>query len=102
MLLLVFQVQFGHAGSCANAENETATAKNSALKVVGAHVPNSFDDLGEEIKKVYDDLVSKGVIVPKPEVAPPTVPMDFNWARVSFVIFMFSFADWHSLLPGLS
>jgi len=30
---------------------------------------------------VYSDLVEKGVIVPKAEVAPPTVPMDYNWAR---------------------
>lgn len=78
----MLQVQFGHAGSCANADNETATAKNAALKAVGANVPSSFDDLGEEIKRVYEDLVGKGDIVPKEEVAPPTVPMDYNWARV--------------------
>ena len=35
------------------------------------------------IRQVYDELVAKGVVTPKPEVAPPTVPMDFNWARVS-------------------
>ena len=34
-------------------------------------------------RQVYEDLVSQGVIVPKEEVAPPTVPMDYNWARVS-------------------
>jgi ATP citrate (pro-S)-lyase len=44
------EVQFGHAGSCANGEMEQATAKNAALKAVGAFVPNSFDDLGEVIK----------------------------------------------------
>lgn len=43
-------MQFGHAGSCANAEAETALAKNAALKAVGAHVPESFDELGELIK----------------------------------------------------
>ena len=43
------QVQFGHAGACANAEKETAKAKNQALKVAGAYVPDSFDDLGEKI-----------------------------------------------------
>lgn len=32
-------------------------------------------------RKVYEDLVSKGVILPKEEVAPPPVPMDYNWAR---------------------
>jgi len=75
------EVQFGHAGSCANAEAETAVAKNEALKIVGAHVPASFDELGDIIGRVYSDLVSKKVIIPREEVAPPTVPMDYNWAR---------------------
>ncbi|XP_072022744.1 ATP-citrate synthase-like [Amphiura filiformis] len=75
------EVQFGHAGSCANAERETSRAKNQALKVAGAYVPNSFDDLGEKINEVYEQLVEQGVIEIKPEVPPPTVPMDYNWAR---------------------
>jgi len=74
-------VQFGHAGASAGAQEETATSKNSALKVAGAEVPSSFDELGETIARVYADLVMKGVIVPKPEVPPPPVPMDYNWAR---------------------
>lgn len=75
------EVQFGHAGSCANAEAETAVSKNESLRAVGAHVPRSFDDLGTTIKSVYEDLVSKEVIAAKTEVAPPPVPMDYNWAR---------------------
>lgn len=75
------EVQFGHAGSCANSQRETASAKNEALKVAGAHVPESFDALGEIIGEVYERLVSAGAIVPAPEVPPPTVPMDFSWAR---------------------
>jgi hypothetical protein len=35
MLLSFDQVQFGHAGSCANTLTETATAKNAALKDAG-------------------------------------------------------------------
>ena len=34
-------------------------------------------------RDVYKKLVADGTILPQPEVAPPTVPMDFNWARVS-------------------
>uniref|UniRef100_A0AAV2KDN7 BACK domain-containing protein n=1 Tax=Knipowitschia caucasica TaxID=637954 RepID=A0AAV2KDN7_KNICA len=30
---------------------------------------------------VYDDLVARGVIVPAEEMPPPTVPMDYSWAR---------------------
>uniref|UniRef100_A0A8C8DSY6 ATP-citrate synthase n=1 Tax=Oryzias sinensis TaxID=183150 RepID=A0A8C8DSY6_9TELE len=75
------EVQFGHAGACANQASETAVAKNKALKEAGAFVPKSFDELGDIIKNVYDDLVAKGVIQPAEEVPPPTVPMDYSWAR---------------------
>ncbi|XP_030779982.1 ATP-citrate synthase-like [Rhinopithecus roxellana] len=75
------QVQFGHAGACANQASETAVAKNQALKEVGVFVPRSFDELGEIIQSVYEDLVANGVIVPAQEVPPPTVPMDYSWAR---------------------
>ncbi|ESO97048.1 hypothetical protein LOTGIDRAFT_201946 [Lottia gigantea] len=74
------EVQFGHAGACANAEAETATCKNAALAEAGAHVPKSFDELGTLIKEVYDKLVEEGVIVVQNEVPPPTVPMDYTWA----------------------
>ena len=79
--LFTFEVQFGHAGACANSEREMSGTKNRCLAEVGVHVPDSFDDLGLVIKRVYDDLLAKGVIVPITEKAPPTVPMDYNWAR---------------------
>lgn len=34
-------------------------------------------------RSVYEDLVAKGVIQPAEEMPPPTVPMDYSWARVS-------------------
>ncbi|KAA0201678.1 hypothetical protein HAZT_HAZT005084, partial [Hyalella azteca] len=74
---------FGHAGACANADRETAVAKNAALAAAGARVPPSFDELGDVIQRVYDELLRTGVVVPRQEVPPPTVPMDFSWARVS-------------------
>ncbi|KAG9509503.1 ATP-citrate synthase, partial [Fragariocoptes setiger] len=75
------EVQFGHAGACANSEKERASNKNAALKAAGAYVPSTFDELGQVIMEVYRDLVNSGVIVPKEEVPPPTVPMDYSWAR---------------------
>ncbi|XP_053495426.1 ATP-citrate synthase isoform X1 [Ictalurus furcatus] len=75
------EVQFGHAGACANQTSETAVAKNMALHEAGVYVPRSFDELGDVIRTVYDDLVASGVIVPAQEVPPPTVPMDYSWAR---------------------
>jgi len=74
-------VQFGHAGASAGAAEETASAKNKALAAAGAEVPSSFDELGEKIGQVYQKLVMAGTIVPKPEIPPPPVPMDYNWAR---------------------
>lgn len=75
------EVQFGHAGSCANSDLEQATAKNKALRDAGAYVPNSFDDLGDLINSVYEQMVEKKLIVPSPEIVPPSVPMDYDWAR---------------------
>lgn len=33
-------------------------------------------------RDVYQRLVKTRKIVPKPEAPPPTVPMDYSWARV--------------------
>ncbi|XP_065324928.1 ATP-citrate synthase-like isoform X2 [Gordionus sp. m RMFG-2023] len=73
-------VQFGHAGSMAEAEAETATAKNRALKECGAITPSSFDTLGEVIRETFQSLVKEGKIEIRKETAPPTVPMDYDWA----------------------
>ena len=114
-------VQFGHAGACAHADQETADAKNSAMRTAGIYVPHSFDTLGEAIRylsrhvcieymsdtvyswvesptvsgksrsviifcvvvfsELYQKLRASGVIVEREEVPPPTVPMDYDWAR---------------------
>ncbi|MGH0171926.1 UNVERIFIED_CONTAM: hypothetical protein FKN15_062204 [Acipenser sinensis] len=87
-LELLLIVQFGHAGACANQASETAVAKNEALREAGAFVPKSFDELGDAIKSVYDELVAEGVIVPAKEVPPPTVPMDYSWARLQHVLLL--------------
>jgi len=76
-----YEVQFGHAGAMARGNLETAAAKNQALREAGAIVPPSFDSLGETIYRTYSDLVSKGVIIPKPEPPVPKIPMDYNWAK---------------------
>jgi ATP citrate (pro-S)-lyase len=75
------EVQFGHAGACANSERETADAKNKALLKAGAFVPDSFDTLGVAIREVYEQLVAAGLVVPKPEKEPPPLPMDYSWAQ---------------------
>lgn len=85
------EVQFGHAGSIAHSNLETASAKNAALKEAGAFVPDSFDNLGDLMQTVYNDLVKKGAIVPAPEVPPPTVPMGYSWARVYITIILLNY-----------
>lgn len=74
------EVQFGHAGAKADAEMETADAKNAALKAAGAIVPHSFDDYAEKIAQTYKELVKKKVIVPKPDAPVPRVPVDYKTA----------------------
>jgi len=63
-------VQFGHAGASANADRETAAAKNKAMAEAGIHVPASFNDLPATINEVYTELRASGVIgeIPEPEI----------------------------------
>ena len=44
------EVQFGHAGAKSGGEDESAQAKNAALRAAGAIVPDSFEDLEATIK----------------------------------------------------
>ncbi|EAU82052.2 ATP citrate lyase isoform 2 [Coprinopsis cinerea okayama7 len=75
------EVQFGHAGSMANSDMETADAKNKAMRDAGFVVPETFEELPHVLKETYENLVRQGVIVPKQEVDPPVIPMDYKWAQ---------------------
>ena len=72
------EVQFGHAGARAGNDEETADNKNKALKESGAIIPNSFDDLPEQIKKTCEELKSKGIIQQIEEFTPREIPMDYE------------------------
>ena len=74
------EVQFGHAGARAGAERETADAKNRAFREAGAIVPNSFDDFDASIRETYEKLVKEGKLIPKPDVEPPRIPIDYKVA----------------------
>ncbi|PHQ92283.1 MAG: ATP citrate synthase [Sulfurimonas sp.] len=67
-------VQFGHAGASANAERETADAKNLAMREAGIHVPISFNELPEIISAVYHELHAEGVIKDIPDPAMNVCP----------------------------
>ena len=80
------QVQFGHAGAKAGADDETADAKNQALRDAGVVVPTSFDDYADKIQETYDKLVAAGTIVPAKDVEPPHVPMDYKQAKAEGLV----------------
>jgi ATP-citrate lyase alpha-subunit len=73
-------VQFGHAAASAGSREETATAKNAALRAAGVHVPKSFNDLPEIINAVYRELHAEGTItdIVEPGIVP--VPEDCSQA----------------------
>jgi len=79
--MLTTEVQFGHAGSFANSQLETAAAKNQSMRDAGFHVPKTFEEFPEALKAVYEKLVADGTIVPKPEPTPPKIPIDYSWAQ---------------------
>ena len=55
-------VQFGHAGAWAASKAETAQAKNQMLREAGARVPENFEQLGNLIRKTYEELREQGRI----------------------------------------
>eukprot|EP00434_Breviolum_minutum_P003634 symbB.v1.2.003200.t1/scaffold166.1/size289592/2 len=73
-----YEVQFGHAGARARGDEETAGAKNRALRQAGAHVPGSFDEFGDLIAAVYQVLVKAGAIVVSNEPPVPKLPSDYE------------------------
>lgn len=73
-------VQFGHAGAKADTAKETAQEKNRALKEAGAHVPESFDGYGDEIRKVYEALLAEGKVREVVEPQVPSIPVDYSKA----------------------
>lgn len=75
------EVQFGHAGSFANSQLETAAMKNKMMKEAGIYVPGTFEDMPAVLKTVYDQLVKDGTIVPQPEPVVPKIPIDYSWAQ---------------------
>lgn len=84
--VLPASVQFGHAGAKADTAKETAQAKNEAFRAAGAFVPNTFDDYGDEIKKVYESLLAKGEVREIIEDEEPKIPVDYSKALSSGMI----------------
>ncbi|HQE97082.1 MAG TPA: citrate/2-methylcitrate synthase, partial [Methanothrix sp.] len=76
-------VQFGHAGAKADTEKETAQAKNQAFRDAGAHVPQSFDGYGDEVRKVYEMLLASGAVARFEEPEVPRIPADYSKALSS-------------------
>ena len=75
------EVQFGHAGSMANSQLETALVKNQSMREAGIHVPDTFEDMPALLHKVYEGLVLKGTIKVESEPVPPKIPIDYSWAQ---------------------
>jgi succinyl-CoA synthetase alpha subunit len=60
---LTTEVQFGHAGAKANAEEEKASYKNAVLREAGAHVPHSYADFGDLIASVFASLITRHEVI---------------------------------------
>ncbi|KAI9847105.1 MAG: citrate synthase [Sclerophora amabilis] len=75
------EVQFGHAGSFANSQLETAAHKNKSMREAGFFVPDTFEDMPAVLSDVYQRLVKDGAIKPQVEPVPPKIPIDYSWAQ---------------------
>jgi len=74
-------LQFGHAGAMAGSDMETAEAKNEALRMAGAIVPDSYENLDKVIKETFEKLKAEDKLTPVEEFKPPEVPLDFKDAQ---------------------
>merc|ERR1712176_1620152 len=72
-----YDVQFGHAGAQARGDMEKARAKNAAMKEAGIIVPQSFNQLGEEVQKIFEKLVQEDEIQIDAEPEVPVTAKDF-------------------------
>lgn len=79
--MLKTEVQFGHAGSFANSQLETAAKKNSSMKEAGFFVPDTFEELPELLHSVYQKAIKSGSITPAKEPMVPKIPLDYSWAQ---------------------
>jgi len=73
-------VQFGHAGAASGEEEESAQAKNEALRKAGVIVPDSFDTFGDKVLEVYEKLKNEGIIKEAERPAIPRVPLTLTEA----------------------
>lgn len=74
------EVQFGHAGAKTGGADESAEAKNAALKEAGARVPDNFDGFAHLIADVYQQMVKDGKLQPAEDIDPPNLPQDLGSA----------------------
>jgi ATP citrate (pro-S)-lyase len=63
-------VQFGHAGSCANSSSEGAVFKNQFMRACGAYVPETFEAYDDELQVVSKKLgiAAKTIACPPEQV----------------------------------
>ena len=71
-----WEVQFGHAGAKAGSEQESAQAKNQALREAGIIVPESFEQLENTIQQTFKTLIVAQKEM-KEESSPRPVPLDY-------------------------
>ncbi|KAG1455199.1 hypothetical protein G6F56_007122 [Rhizopus delemar] len=74
-------VQFGHAGSMANSDLETADSKNKSMRAAGIVVPETFEQMPLALAETYNKLVKDGAIIPRAEPEVPKIPIDYSWAQ---------------------
>ena len=75
-----FEVQFGHAGAKAGKDEESARAKNKALREAGIIVPDSFDHLEKVLKEQYEKTGRMTTKNSEPEIELPSLPLDYATA----------------------
>lgn len=72
------EVQFGHANARSGNDQESAQAKNTALKNAGAYIPKSFNELGKTINDVFTKFVLSDKEYKEPSQISPQLSTSFR------------------------
>ncbi len=75
--LFPWEVQFGHAGAKAGREEESAAAKNKALRDAGIIVPESFEQMENTITQTFKRIMAAENLMMKEEQEPRVMPLDY-------------------------
>ncbi|PIK53389.1 putative ATP-citrate synthase [Apostichopus japonicus] len=69
---------FGHTGGGMDIRREAAEMKTEALREAGAVIADTFDDMADKMREVFEKLKAEGKVTPQDQSVPPKIPANMK------------------------